>query len=241
MRHAAPILFAAIMIVGSAVPAPAQQGDVASKRREAQRLEAQISEQATRLSALTEDFNEAAVERERLDARIAKLRQDLDQAERTWQALRSRLGERARVLYKHPALWAEPYLSARSVSEMARAQTLSRAVVMNDQDLLLQTEKARSELKAAEQDVASAQSLARAKERDMQARQTAVQRELRAYRASLSNVSGEIAELVEAQRARRETAAVSTRAEAAIAATAPAVGGAPRSTSSPAEPRPTST
>lgn len=231
-RAIAPVLFVLAIVAGTAAPAPAQQGDLASRRREAQRLESEIEARAGRMSAATEDYNEASVERERLDARIAKLRQELDEAEREWDTLRTRLGERARIMYMHPGLWAEPYLSARNLGEMARARTLSGAVVMNDQDLLLQTERARDELERSEQDVASARALARDKEREMRSRQAVVEREVTAYRASLSRVNEDISGLVAAERARREAESLRRAEVARESSPRPSAGARPSATPS---------
>ena len=127
--------------VSSAPPAGAQSLD--ATRREAEALEARIREQGRRLSVAGEDFNEARVEREALEAQAAAARTAVVAAEREWSELRRRLGERARLLYMHPTAALEAFFGARSMSEVARARVYGGEVLLTDAELMNEAERAR--------------------------------------------------------------------------------------------------
>src|SRR5207247_2560981 len=92
-----------------------------AKRGEAVHLADEIEKQGELLSIATEDYNQASVRRARVDGKLARLRRDLDGAERRWTDLKLRLGLRVRYLYMHPGSWAPPWLADEERRRRAEA------------------------------------------------------------------------------------------------------------------------
>jgi len=207
-------------VVPTAPTATAQT--VEAKRAEAAALEARIREQGTRLSLSAEDFNEARVERERLQSRAEDARADVVTAEQRWGTLRTQLGRRARNLYMHPGAAIEAFFGAKSLGEVARAQVYGGEVLLTDTELVMTAERARHEVMERARSLNDLRSAAERKEDELAARRSQVQRELASQRSLLSNVKGDIAELVAAERARQAAAAAQVASGSASAGTSPA-------------------
>lgn len=199
------LLLAALLAsaAGAAVPVGAAPGGLDAKKREAARLEAEIERQGERLSVANEQYNEAALERAALDGKIARTSKDIQAAQDRWQGLKTRLGRRVRLLYMHPGAWAGPLLDARSLDDLSRRRILSSSVLTLDTDLLLQTQRARAEVEALRAQLVDVRGDARSRETELAAKRAAVDKELKAQKALLGGVQGEIAQLIEADRQRR--------------------------------------
>lgn len=207
-------------VVPMALPASAQSVD--AKKAQAAALENKIREQGKRLSLSAEDFNEARFERERLEARADAARADVVTAENRWGAYRSQLGRRARNLYMHPGATIEAFFGAKSLGEVARAHVYGGEVLLTDTELVMGAERARHEVMQRARSLNALRSAAERKEDELAARRSQVQRELGSQRALLSNVKGDIAELVAAERARQAAAEAQIASGSASADTAPA-------------------
>src|SRR5688572_18176435 len=96
---AAALLFAT-------APASGAPAGLDAKRRDAERVRAEIARQGQRLSVATEEYNEAGLRRQGLDGKLARVRRDMRVAEEQWIALKAQLGKRVRYLYMHPGSWA---------------------------------------------------------------------------------------------------------------------------------------
>lgn len=221
-------------VIGIASPAGAQ--GLEAKQRQAAALESQLRDQGRRLSMAAEDYNEARVQRERIEAQADGARALVVAAEREWASLREQLGRRARLLYMHPGAALDAFFGARSIGDVARARVYGSEVLLADEALLSEAEKARHEVLARAKSLDGLRQQAERKEGELSARRAQVQRELGTQQSLLRGVRGDIAELIAAERARQEAAAAARAAQQQVAARPAAKGPAKAATVKPEEP-----
>lgn len=195
----AAVVFA--LVLGQVVlPAPAR-AQLDAKRAEAARLEAKIAEQGRQLSVANEDYNEAQVERQAIAADADSARSDVAAAEQRWAKLRDQLGSRVRLMYmRGPGAPIDALLGARSLSEIARARAFGSSVLAADTQLVLETEQARRLVMERAEQLEGLEGQARAKEQELARRRASANGLLQSQRALLSDVRGDIAQIIEAQR-----------------------------------------
>jgi cell wall-associated NlpC family hydrolase len=193
------LLMAALHAV---VVPPHAQSQVDQKRAEAEALRSRIADQGRTLSLADEQFNQARLERQRIEGQAASARNMVKAADDRWTALRTQLGERVRLLYKHPGAAIDAWLGARSVSQLARAHKLGSTIVGADAELVLQTERARHEVMTRARRLEGIRDNAQAKEQELASRRTQVASAVSEQKALLGDVTAEIADLIEAQRRR---------------------------------------
>ncbi len=204
------------------LPAPAR-AQIDAKRAEAARLEAKIQQQGRKLSEANEDYNQAQLERQSIAADADTARSDVAAAEKRWAELRDRLGSRVRLMYmRGPGAPIDALLGAKSLSEIARARAFGSSVLAADTELVLDTEKARRLVMDRANQLEGLESQARSKEQELAGRRSSVNRELQGQRALLTNVKGDIAQIIEAQH----------QAEIARARSSSSSSSSPRTTSS---------
>lgn len=208
-------LLALVLVTPVLALAPPAHSQIDAKRAEAAALEAKIRQQGARLSIAAEDFNAARLERQGLQAKADTAQALVGTAERKWAALRNRLGERARTLYMHPAAAINAFFGARTLGDVARAQVYGGEVLLTDSELILQADKARHEVMQQARSYEALSSEAKRKEDELASRRSQVQRELAAQRNLLSNVRGDIAEIIAEERARAAAAAAAQAAQPA--------------------------
>jgi cell wall-associated NlpC family hydrolase len=195
------------------LPTTASAGPLDAKQQQAANLEARIRQQGSRLSMADEDYNEARVQREQVQAKASSARSLVVAAEQRWAALRSQLGRRARLLYMHPGAALDALFGARSLGEVARARVYGAEVLLTDTALVMQAERARHEVLERAKALDALKEQAAQKEDDLAAKRVQVERELSAQRALLGEVKGDIAEIIAAERARQAAAAAAAAAK----------------------------
>lgn len=209
MTRMIPRLFCAFALVTGLIGLgpPARAQSLESKQRQADDLQKRISEQGERLSVAGEDYNEARVQREQLQAKAQSARSLVVDAEERWAKLRDQLGRRARLLYMHPGAALDAFFAARSIGDVARARVYGAEVLLTDSELVHAAERARRQMLERAKSLDSLRADAERKEDELDTRRSQVQRELGAQRALLHEVNGDIAEIMAAERARQEAAA----------------------------------
>lgn len=239
-RRTVLLLWSLALVAGSlALAPPSAAQTIDAKQQQARELESRIRQQGRSLSMAAEDYNEARLERERLQARSGQARQLVVDAEQRWAGLRGQLNRRARLLYMHPGAAIEAFFGARSLGEVARARVYGEEVLLTDTELVSKAERARREVMERARALDGLRRASERKESELAARRSQVQRELATQRGLLGSVRGEIAELVAAERERQaaaEAAAAATTAEAPSAAAAPSA--ARPATTPAAQPKP---
>ena len=132
---------------GIAVPQPAL-GQLDAKQAEAAALQSKIEQQGQALSMADEAYNQARIERQRIDTQAASARDLVKAADVRWVELKDQLARRVRLLYMHPGAALDAYLSQDSLADLERARKFGASVLTADNDLVMATEKARQEVLA---------------------------------------------------------------------------------------------
>lgn len=211
----------ALAVVAVPTPAAADPASLGAKQGQAAALQARIQAQGKRLSLADEDYNEARYRRRSLDGRLARVAAEVAAAEQRWTQLRRRLGARVRTLYMHPGASMDAWLGLTSFTQASRARVLSASVLTADSELVDATQLAHGQVRERARLLGTLRAQAQRAEQEMAAKRALVARELAAQRALLSQVKGEIARIIEAERQRElEEAARAAAAEAAARAAA---------------------
>ncbi len=171
-----------------------------AKQAEAAKLEAKVQVQGERLSIANEEFNRAAYERQRIDTEAAATQKQVAKLGRRYELLRKRLAGRVRMLYMHPGAALDGLLGVRTISELGRARVLGRSVLTADSELVNETDGARKKLEARVDKLGALRDSAQAKEGELAVQRSSVAQQFAAQRTLLSNVKGEIANIIEQQR-----------------------------------------
>ena len=200
-RTCARVLVAclAVTAAGIAVPVPAL-GQLDAKKAEAAALQTRIAQHGRDLSVANEAFNQARIERQRIDVQTASARDLVDAADARWVELKQQLARRVRLLYMHPGAALDAYLSQDSLIDLERAHKFGASVLTADNELVAATEKARQEVLARARRLEGLRDAARGKERELASRRAQVSGAVASQRELLSKVNGEIADLMEAER-----------------------------------------
>jgi len=228
---------AALVLVAALVPIVSggrANGDpIDDKRAEAKALQDQIDANGTQLDALSERYNGAQYRFEQAQAAAADAQQKYDAAEAEVARLSDLVKQRAAALYRAVGQGAPVDLDVSSASRLISSSKYSKSAAQHDVDLVKQLRSAQRVL----QDQKAAAEQAEADAQDEQAQigkaQAAVEAANDRQQQLLSQVNGEIAQLVAEEEARKEAAALAeaqqrfTEAAAANAAAAAAAAPAP--------------
>ncbi|HMF03925.1 MAG TPA: NlpC/P60 family protein [Acidimicrobiia bacterium] len=233
---------AALALVVALVPIVSggrAHGDpIDDKRAEAKSLQDQIDAGGAQLDALSERYNGAQYRLEQAEAAAADAQQKLDAAQAEVARLSDLVKQRAAALYRGVGQGGPVDLDVSSASRLISSSKYSKSAAQHDIDLVKQLRSAQRAL----QDQKAAAEQAQADARDEQAQigqaQAAVEAANARQEQLLSQVNGEIAQLVAEEQARREAAALAEAqqryAAAAAAASAPSGGPAPAPSGAPA-------
>lgn len=227
-----PVVLALLAAISSVVP-HVTAFPLDAKRSEAAALESRIRSQGQKLSMAAEAFNAARLERQEKEAQAASARSMVIAAQHRWEALRDQLGRRARLLYMHPGAAIDAFFGARNLGEVARARVYGGQVLLTDSEMVLDAERARHEVLERSRVLDAIRRQAEQKQSQQADRRTQVQRELSSQRALLSNVKGDIAEIIEAERKReleaaaRQVVAAQNSTNQAADNSGPAIGNSP--------------
>jgi cell wall-associated NlpC family hydrolase len=202
------------------------------KQAEAKALQDEIDSNGAKLDALSEQYNGAQYRLEQAQAAAADAQQKLDATTAEVARLRDLVNQRGAALYRGVGQGGPIQLDVSSASRLIASSKYSKAAAQHDTDLLAQLRRAEREL--ADQKAAADQAQA-----DAQAEQGAIAKAQAGVEAAnakqedlLSQVNGEIAQLVAEEQARREAEALAAAQQryvdaAAAAAAAPAPSPAP--------------
>ncbi|MEX0873612.1 MAG: NlpC/P60 family protein [Actinomycetota bacterium] len=218
----ATVLF--VLVCGQVIlPSPARS-QIDAKKAEAAALEAKIAQQGRRLSIANEEYNQANLEKQAIAADAHAARSGVVAAEKRLGEMRKQLGSRVRLMYmRGPGAPIEALLGARSISEIARAQAYGSSVLAADNQLVLDTEKARREVIERAARMESLEGQAKAKEQELAGRRASASGQLQSQRALLSDVKGDIAEIIEEQRRQEIVRAQAATPRQSIPGAAPKV------------------
>jgi peptidoglycan DL-endopeptidase CwlO len=235
-RHAPWI--AALALVVALVPlisAGRAHGDpIDDKRAEAQALRNEIDANGAQLDALSERYNGAQYRFEQAQAAAIEAQQKLDATTAEVARLRDLVNQRAAALYRGLGQGGPVNLDVSSAANLIASSKYSKAAAQHDSDLLDQLRRAESALRDQKAAADQAQVDAQDEQRAIAKAQAGVEAANARQEQLLSQVTGEIAQLVAEEQARKEAAelaAAQQRYTAAAAANVPTTSGTAPTTS----------
>jgi len=236
-RHARWV--AALALVVAVVPlvsgGRAHADPIDDKRAEANALQDEIDTNGAKLDALSEQYNGAQYHLEQAQAAAADAQQKLDATTAEVARLRDLVNQRGAALYRGIGQGGPIQLDVSSASKLIASSKYSKAAAQHDTDLLAQLRRAERELADQKAAADQAQADAQHEQEQIAQAQAGVEAANAKQEDLLSQVNGEIAQLVAEEQARREAEAlaaaqqryVDAAAAAAAAAAAPAPSPAP--------------
>ena len=248
-RHAPWI--AALALVVALVPlisaGRAHADPIDDKRAEAQQLQSEIDANGVQLDALSERYNGAQYRFEQAQAAAIDAQQKLDATTAEVARLRTLVNERGAELYRG-AGQGPTSLDVSSANSLITSSKYGALAAKHDTKLLDELRRAERTLRDQQAQAEQAQADAQDEQRAITKAQAGVEAANAKQEQLLSQVNGEIAQLVAEERARKEAAALAAAqqryvdaAAAAAAAPAPSPGnGTPTGTgTTPPTPTPT--
>ena len=240
-RHARWV--AALALVVALVPlvsgGRAHADPIDDKRAEASALQDQIDANGAKLDALSERYNGAQYRFEQAQAVADDAQQKLDAAEAQVEQLSEQVKQRAAALYRGVGQGGPINLDVSSASRLISSSKYSKSAAQHDIDLVKQLRSAERALHDQKATAEQAQADARDEQSQIGKAQAAVEAANAQQENLLSQVNGEIAQLVAEEQARREAEALAAAqqryvdaAAAAAAAPAPSQSGTGASSSS---------
>ncbi|MDQ4068816.1 MAG: NlpC/P60 family protein [Actinomycetota bacterium] len=211
---------------------------IGEKRAEAARLQEQLERQGEKVSMLAERSNRARLKMAEVEGSLAKTQADLARSDQRLQEVRGRLAHAAVLAYVHGGSNFMLAKLARGGQDDMVVRTQYLRVTAADQRRVI------GEMRSARQDVeihkarleTDRKAAGDAASQAESASQAAMEAEA-AQRAVLSQVTGELGELVAAEQARREAEAARARPPPApVIADTPRVTEAPRATTQSTQP-----
>ncbi len=237
IRHAP--WFAALALVVALVPLTGGHrayGDpIDDKQAEANALQAQIDANGHKIDALSEQYNGAQYHLEQAQAAADDAQQKLDATRAEVARLRGLIKERAAALYRGVGQGGPIDFDAKSATEIISRAKYSSLAAQHDTQLLDQLRRAEDTLGIEKTKAEQAQAQAEDEQNQIKKTEADVQAANDQQEQLLSQVNGEIAQLVAEAQARKEAealAAAQARFVDAAAANA-AAANAPRATTPP--------
>lgn len=206
---------------------PASGTPIDDKKAEASRIEAQLEDQGNKVSLAAERYNQARIKVDQVKASLAKAQSDFQKADQRFQATKANLVDAAIYAYVTGG-------SNRLLSNMARSNNDNYVVRQQylqftaaDQKRIL------GDLKAAKEDLTevqgrlkSEQSANEASLADAESAKSSAVAAENSERATLSQVKGDLANLIAADQAAKSAEDARRAPPAAAAAAPPPVGAA---------------
>jgi cell wall-associated NlpC family hydrolase len=220
-RHAP--WFAALALVVALVPlisAGRAHGDpIDDKRAEAQQLQNEIDANGTQLDALSERYNGAQYRFEQAQAAATEAQQKLDATTAEVAHLRTMVNERGAELYRG-AGQGPTSLDVSSANALIASSKYSALAAKHDTKLLDELRRAERTLRDQQAAAEQAQADAQDEQRAIAQAQAGVEAANARQEQLLSQVNGEIAQLVAEEQARKEAAELAAAQQRYVAAAA---------------------
>jgi peptidoglycan DL-endopeptidase CwlO len=198
------------------------------KRAEANALQSEIDANGAKLDALSEQYNGAQYRFEQAQAAADEAQQKLDATEAQVAQLSEQVKERAAALYRGVGQGGPINLDVSSASRLISSSKYSKSAAQHDIDLVKQLRSAERALHDQKATAEQAEADARDEQAQIGKAQAAVEAANAQQADLLSQVNGEIGQLVAEAEAQKEAAALAAAqqryVDAAAAAPAPTPG-----------------
>jgi cell wall-associated NlpC family hydrolase len=185
------------------------------KKAQAQQIQAQINENGDRIAALTEQYNGAVLEYQNAQAKVAEAKQHLAAAEVAQSRLSDLVAARGAALYtgaQDPTTLL-PDTNIKSFNELGARAKYGEITTGNDEQLISNLERAQQDLEVQRKQYNDQVDAAAKKRDDIAATRNDVEQANQQQQELLSQVNGEIAQLIAEEKA-REAAALRASLEA---------------------------
>ena len=210
------VAVATAMAAATVFPAVVGASPVEDKRRQAAELQRQIAANDTKLVTLSEQLNGARYRMAQTEAAIAEAQRRTDAAIAQRQKIRRLLGQRAAQIYRHAGSSTPlQQMDVSSLGEMAARSKYASAAADRDDQLIARLQKAEEELAARKADLETKRAAAKAEADAADSARSKLDATNRQSRALLSQVNGQIADII---RRDNEAKAAAVRRNAAAAA-----------------------
>jgi peptidoglycan DL-endopeptidase CwlO len=216
-------LLVALIPVGTARRAHADPID--DKRAQAKALQEAIDANGIRIGALSEQYNGAQYHLEQAQAAIADAQQKLDATKADAARLEALIDERAAAAYRGAGQSGPVTLDVSSKNDVIKQSKYSSLATEQDNKLVQELHRAEVALRQQQADAEQARSDAEHERDRIKKAASALEAANARQEQLLSQVTGEIAQLVAEEQARKEAEALAVAREkfaAAAAAPAPA-------------------
>jgi cell wall-associated NlpC family hydrolase len=222
---------AVVLVLAPVVGGGRAHGDpIDDKRAQAKELQDLIDANGRKIDALSEQYNGAQYRLEQAQAALADAQQKLDENRAEVARLKDLVQQRAAALYRGVGQGGPIDLDVSSASKIISSTKYSKAAADHDTALLNQLHRAENALADQKAKAEDAQAQAQAEQIQITQSQAAVEAANAQQEQLLSQVNGEIAQLVAEEQAREEAAALAAaqaRYVAAAAANTPGPTAAP--------------
>jgi cell wall-associated NlpC family hydrolase len=199
-------------------PVSAPAAPIDDKQAQAAELEQQITENGRRIDALNEQINSAQIALDAANETIAEADAQVAAARAKTRDLRQQLADRAADVYIQSGNGGVAELDASSATQLATRETYTALAAQREKQLVAQLANAREDLAARKADAEEARGAAQASKDQLESALADRVAGDNKQRELLSQVKGEIAELV-AQQERERRAREEAEARARMAAT----------------------
>jgi cell wall-associated NlpC family hydrolase len=217
------VVIVALVAAGVLPSAIAEGSPLEDKQRQAAALEAQINANLGRMEVLAEKYNGARYRAEQAQAGIAESERRTAAAQAETNKIEDQLNARAARIYKGAGS-TNPLdaIDVKNVAELASRSKYASAAADKDDSLLDRLQKARELLAIQRQQLESQKAAADAEKNAAESARRQLADATAQRRQLLTQVKGEVANLIAQERARREAA---QRAQAVSRARAGGGGG----------------
>jgi peptidoglycan DL-endopeptidase CwlO len=212
-------LLLALIPVGTARRAHADPVD--DKRAQAKALQQAIDANGTSIDALSEQYNGAQYHLEQAQAAIADAQQKLDATKAEVERLEALINERGAALYRGVGQAGPVSLDVSSKNDVIKQSKYSSLATEQDNKLVKELHRAEVALRQQQADAEQAQSDAEHEKDRIKKAASGLEAANARQEELLAQVTGEIAQLVAEEQARKEAEALAA-AQARFAAAAPA-------------------
>ena len=199
-------LLVALVPLGTARRA---QGDpIDDKRAEAKALQEEIDANGTRIDALSEQYNGAQYRLEQAQTAIADAQQRLDATTAEVERLQALINERGAALYRGSGQGGPVDLDVSTSNRLIKQSKYGDVAAEHDNNLLKELHRAEAALREQRAQAEQAQADAEHEQQQIKRAEAAVEAANAHQQQLLSQVNGEIAQLVAEEQARKEAEAL---------------------------------
>lgn len=198
-----------------AAPGVSIADPISDKQAQAQQLEAQISTNAEKLSALNEQINSTQNALTQANADIQAADAAVAAAKEKTKELRAEVAARAAVVYTQSGTTSGvAELDAQNAQDLSTKQKYSSLAAQRDNAIVVELAKAKEQVQLRRADAEQARQAAQGKQDELQSQQSKLQSGQAALQQLQTQVTGELAVLVQqAEQARQAREAAAARAQ----------------------------